>query len=198
MDDSCNSCVANNIIPITIVQECDVITPTNTISSFLQGILARFQQRDVIVVYAIVIVVWLLFFLSYIPGIYSQWFLSLQQPRVNLWIPRVAWIIGALLSYVGSYILARSISQDKYLAIVMLYVSGSFIMLGWSVALYQAQNIALAAWLAGVLFIYQAALFLLVWYLNPIAAIFMIPILALYLYLVYSTVQLAALNNVLL
>lgn len=197
MDDNCNSYVTN-IVPITIVQKCNVPASTNSTGSFLQGILVRFQQRDVIVVYAIVIVVWLLFFLSYIPGIYSEWFLNLQQPRVNLWIPRVAWIIGALLSYIGSYILARSISLDKYLAIVMLYVSGSFIMLGWSVALYQAQNIALAAWLAGILFIYQAALFLLVWHLNPIAAIFMIPILALYLYLVYNTVELAALNNVLL
>jgi tryptophan-rich sensory protein len=198
MDDSHNSCVTNNIVPITIVQQCDVPSPTNTTGSFLQSILVRLQQRDVIVVYAIVIVVWLLFFLSYIPGIYSQWFLNLEKPLINLWIPRIAWIVAALLSYIGSYILARSIPLDKYLAIVMLYVSGSFIMLGWSVALYQARNIALAAWIAGVLFIYQAALFLLVWHLNPIAAIFMIPILALYLYLVYSTVELAALNNVLL
>ena len=197
MDISHNSCVAD-IIPITVVQHCGISAPTDTTGSFLKSILVRLQQRDFIIVYAIVIVVWLLFFLSYIPGIYSEWFLNLQQPRVNLWIPRVAWIIAAILSYIGSYILARSIPLDKYLAIVMLYVSGSFIMLGWSVAFYQARNIALAAWIAGVLFIYQAALFLLVWHLNPIAAIFMIPILALYLYLVYSTVQLAALNNVLL
>ena len=204
-----NSCTITNIVPITTVQDYGTNIPsvctnfahtisTNFVSSFLQNIITRFQERDVIIVYTIVIVVSLLLFLSYIPGIYSQWFLSLQQPRVNIWIPRIAWIIGFIVSYIGFYILARSISLNKYLAIIMLGVSGSFIFLGWSVALYQAQNIVLAASLAGILFIYQAAIFLLIWYLNPVAAIFMMPMLALYLYLVYNTVQSTELNNVVL
>ena len=175
-------------IPITIVQP----------QSFFQRTLANLRRVDVIVVYTIVIVVWLLFFLSYIPGIYSAWYASLKQPTLNVWIPRVAWIIASILSYVGFYILMRNATPnevDKYLAVTMLYVVGSFIMLGWSVALYQAQNIALATWISGILFVYQAALFLLIWYLNPIAAIFTLPLLALYLYLLYTMVQLAALNN---
>lgn len=188
-----------NNIDATAITILSPSTSTGTVNvTFIQGFLTRVSRPDVIVVYIIAFVVWLLFFLSYIPGIYSAWYLSLKQPSFNVWIPRIAWIVAGALSYIGFYILwrgSRPEDVDRYLAITMLYVVGSFIMVSWSVALFQAQNISLATWLAGILFIFQLGLFFIVWYLRPVAAIFMIPLLALYLYLVYSMIHLAALNN---
>jgi tryptophan-rich sensory protein len=175
-----------------------VIGPAPDNPSFIQGIVARIGNPDVIVIYIVALVVWILFFLSYIPGIYSQWYLNLRQSGFNTWIPRLAWVVAGILSYVGSYLLWRNSKPEeagKYLAITVLYIVGNFILLAWSVALYQGHNIGLAAWLSGILFVYQAGLFLIVWHLSPVAAIFSLPLLALYLYLLYTMVHLAALNN---
>lgn len=175
-----------------------IISTDNNNSTLVQGLLTRVRRPDVIIVYTIALVVWILFFLSYIPGIYSTWYTNLRQSGFNVWIPRLAWLIAGILSYVGSYILwrgSRPEDADRYLSVTMLYVIGSFIMLAWSVALYQGQNIILATWLAGILFIYQVGVFFIVWHLKPVAAVLTIPLLALYLYLVYTMVQLAGLNN---
>ena len=182
----------------TSTQLIPVIEPVADDSSFFQRFVARISVPDIVVIYIIAFVIWILFFLSYIPGIYSQWYLSLKQDGFNVWIPRLSWVVAGLLSYIGSYLLWRDSTpeeDDKYLAVTILYIIGNVILLAWSVALYQGQNIGLATWLSGILFIYQVGLFFIVWHLKPLAAILMIPLLALYLYLLYTMVHLASLNN---
>lgn len=159
----------------------------------------RAQRADFWIVTTITVMVWILFFVIYFVGLYSDWYNQLKQPNINVWIPRVGWVIASGISYLGLYLLWRNVSQDRIpqlLAISVLYAVGAFIMIAWVLAFFYAQNIGLAAWIAAVLFIFQFWLFIFIWYINYVSALLTLPLVLMYLYLAYSMVNLASLNNV--
>jgi tryptophan-rich sensory protein len=159
----------------------------------------RIKRFDFIFIYAAILIVTALFFVSYIPGIYSDWYENLKHDGLNVWIPRVAWVVTTALSYVGLYFLWQNSSAAlvrRNLAVSALYLVGSFMILAWSAALYQHQDIGLAVWFSAILFIYQFWIFIYIWYIKPLAAIFILPLVLMYLYLVYSMIHLASINNV--
>ena len=181
--------------PNIIVDGENIIT--REISLFEQ----RIKRFDFLFVYIVILLVDILFLLSYIPGTYSTWYNSLIQPDLNPWIPRAGWIIATILSYIGIYILWEYAGPDdipRDLGVSVLFIVANFITVAWSVALYQGENIGLATWISVVLFVFQLWLVIYVWYIKPLAAVFLIPLMLMYLYLVYSMVHLAAINNVIL
>ncbi len=167
--------------------------------SYIDRISQRLHRADYLFVYAVVVVVWILFLLAYIPGIYSDWYNGLRLSGLNLWIPRVGWLVATLISYVGLYLFWGNSTPEEMsrdLGITVLFIIASLLIFAWAVALYQAENIALATWIACALFVYEFWLFIYIWNLKPIAALFLIPLLFMYFYLIYSMIQLARLNNV--
>ena len=182
-----------------IVNECEcdecVLDPLDQTIAWTD----RVKRWDYIIVYGLILIVAGVFLLSYLPGIYSNWYATLKQPNLNLWVPRVLWVVATGISYIGLYILWREATPrtvQKYLSISVLYLIASFITVAWSVAFLQGENLELGTWIAGILFVYQFWVFIVIWYIKPLAAIFIIPLLGMYLYLVYSMAHLASLNGV--
>jgi len=158
-----------------------------------------FTRFDYIFVFIITIAIYIPFFISYFYGTYSTWYANLTKSAINPWIPRILWIITTILSYIGLYILWICPTEETIscnLTISILYFIGSYIFVIWSVVFFQAQNIAGAVWLSIILFIYEFWLFMYIWYINKVAALFILPLVGMYLYFVYDTIHLASLNNV--
>jgi tryptophan-rich sensory protein len=198
----------NHIYVEPIVEPTVNVAPPNII---LQGETAigeeisllkqRLRRFDFLFVYIVILLVDILFLLSYIPGIYSSWNTTLVQANLHPWIPRAGWIVATILSYIGIYILWEYAGPDdipRDLGVSVLFIVGSLITVAWSVALYQGQNIALSTWISVILFVFQFWLVIYVWFIKPLAALFLIPLMLMYLYLVYSMVHLAAINGVVL
>lgn len=162
------------------------------------GWFQRFTRLDYILIYGAILAVNGIFLLSYLTGVYLSWYAKLKQDTTNVWIPRVLWVAATLLSYVGLYILwkdAHSNNIQRYLSISVLYLIAGFLTIGWSAALYQLQDITLALWASVILFVYEFWIFIVIWYIRPLAAVFIIPLVAMYLYLVYTMIHLAYLND---
>lgn len=162
----------------------------------------RISRLDYIFVYLALIAVYILFFASYLSGVYlSNWYSNLKQARINPWFPRILWVLTTIISYIGLYLLwygADEYKTTRYLGITTLYLVSAFLNLAWSVSLYQAENIALATWMSGILFLFQFWLVIVIWYINPVPAIFLIPSACMYLYLVYTMIHLASINNIII
>lgn len=153
-----------------------------------------------IIIIVITFLIYIPFFLSYFFGIYSDWYNSLRMTTDNgNWVPRILWVVTSLISYVGLYILWRNPTEEvvrRNLQISVLYLICNFILVAWSVAFLQFQNIAVAVWLAVIILVFQVFMFVYIWTINVIAAIFFIPLIAMYIYFVWDLVALANLNNI--
>lgn len=152
-----------------------------------------------IIIFVLTFLIYIPFFLSYLFGITSTFYNNLVQTRDNHWFTTVLWITATIISYIGFYILWRNANKEvmyQNLIIAVLYLIGNFILVTWAVSLFQFQNIPLAVWLAFILFIYQFWVFIYIWQINRIAALFLIPLVVMYLFFFYDMIHLASLNNI--
>jgi tryptophan-rich sensory protein len=199
------------------IQSHDLINNNNLISQndSISDIEPMFYQRingiDFLLVYAAIVLITILFLIVSIVGASTTWHRELRQDPINPWIIRISWLIATALSYVGLFLLWKTFSKEKeisstgssyeasnFLAITVLFLISTFLSLGWAAIFYYSQNIGLSLWLVGILFVYKFWLFMYIWYIKPIAALFLIPLLIMYIYLMYSVAHLAYLNNILL
>lgn len=197
---------SNNISYVPIVYQSEPITH-NTQSSNTQkssaysfsGFTKRLQQPIYIIIYAALIILGVLLVVTVFVGVYSKWYNDLIEPNINPWIIRGLWVVGTILSYVGFIFIPQDGSEaaaSRDLIISVLFLITSFLFLAWAAAFYFDENITLSLWLSAVIFIYNFWLFIYIWHINPITAIFLIPNLILYVYLIYASAHLASLNNV--
>lgn len=184
-----------------------VVTDTTTTNKDQQGgsqfslrlIIARIKRLDFIVVYSSLLILAILLLVIVFFGSGRPFNQSLIQPNINPWIPRVLWIVGTILSYVGFYFLWQNVEIHEIprdLIVSVLFIVTGFLFVAWGVAYYYAEDITLSLWIAVVIFIYNLWIMIYVWYIKPIAAIFLIPNMILYGYLVYITAHTASLNNI--
>lgn len=188
---------SDNVIVSTDVNPVDTTNiPHITILSYEE----IYFNPVYILVIIITFLIYIPFFLSYFFGIYSDWYASLRMTTGNdNWIPRILWVVTSLVSYIGLYILWRDPTEEivrRNLIISVLYLIGNFILLLWSVVFLQFHDIALAVWISVVILLFQVFMFIYIWTINVIAAIFFIPLIAMYIYFVFDLVNLANLNNV--
>jgi tryptophan-rich sensory protein len=118
---------------------------------------------------------------------------------VNVWIPRILWFLAIILSYVSLYLLwngKRAISLEVSIQINAIYIISELIIIAWSVIFLQGQNILGAIWLSFALLIFQIWLLYYVWKLDATAGLYMVPLVLMYLYLLYSMIHLASINGV--
>ena len=162
------------------------------------GFFTSFKRSDVLLIYGLTIAAWAIFFTSYLFGINSEWYASIIPDNVNVWIPRILWIVTTIISYLGLYILwgdATARTFPFYLAISVLFLIGQLLAILWAVGTYQGQNLVAGAWLSAILFLYIFWIATYIWNFNKLAAILIVPLVLMYGYLFYSMVHLAAIND---
>lgn len=153
-----------------------------------------------IIIFIITFLIYIPFFVSYFFGIYSAWYASLRMTTGNdNWVPRILWVVASLVSYIGLYILWRNPTEAivrRNLIISVLYLIGNFILILWSVVFLQLQDIAGAVWLGVVILVFQIGMFVYIASLDIVAALFFLPLIAMYIYFVVDLVNLAEINNI--
>jgi tryptophan-rich sensory protein len=170
-------------------------TYINNFDLFVQ----RLKDPNFLAVYVIIVVLWGVFLFSFISGYTSDWYTNLKHIDINPWIIWILWIIAGFISYIGLFILWENATETELprdLHVTVLFLIGNFIFLGWSISLYQLENIQLAIWFSVALFIYQTWLVIYIWNINTLSGLLQIPILIMYLYLLYYTITLSSLNNI--
>jgi tryptophan-rich sensory protein len=137
----------------------------------------------------------------------NAWFQALNKGTINIWVIWTLWIVATILSYIGLFIFyAHAVkpcvhsfwpdqqSQDYVMA--LLFLVNGFLSLGWAAIFFYIQNIGLSFWLVSVPFIFLFWVFVYMWSLSPLAAFFLIPLLAFYVFLFFAVGRLASINNV--
>lgn len=159
----------------------------------------RFKRLDFVVVYVSILILTILLILVLIFGEQRPWYKNLIKNNINPWLLRSLWVVATIISFGAFFFIwqdDRIIKNPRDLILSVLFIITGFLFLAWAVTLYYAENIAMSIWILLILFIYNFWLFMYLWYINPIAAIFLLPSLVLYIYLLYSTIHLASLNNI--
>ena len=163
------------------------------------SLIGQYHTTAITIIFVVTILIDILFFVSFLVGTYSTWYSNIKQDNINPWIPRISWIVVTLISYVATYILWKNINPDNVVVISkvsIFYLVNALLILLWSVAFYQLQNIAAGFWMSLILLLYNFWLMIYIWYINPLASIFIFPLVAMYFYFMYSTLHLAWINNV--
>ena len=155
----------------------------------------RFSRPDFLLIYGAIALVTILFVITSTAGSNTTWYQQLKKGPVDAWMLRLLWIISIWLSYIALFLLSES-RVGIQLSVTALFLISLFLSLGWIALFYYGQNIGLSLWLVGILFLYKFWLFMHIWYIRPVAAIFLIPILLIYIYLMYTVAHLAYLNDV--
>jgi len=170
------------------------------IGAFWASFVQKLTHWDYIIVWGALLILSILLIVMVYIGSESTFYMNLVKQAINPWYIAGLWIFGTILSYIGFIFIWEDINdktpQDLILSIY--FVITDFIFIGWAAALYFAENIAFSYWMALFLFVFNFWLFLYIWRINIITAIFLIPNLVLYIYLIYSSLDLAYLNHVLI
>lgn len=159
----------------------------------------RLKRPDFLVVYSALIILTILFLVVVFIGENTSFARSLRQANINPWLIRGLWLIGTIFSYIAFSFLwqdvrTHDIPQD--LIVSTLYIITDFLFLAWALAFYYAESLSVSLWVAVIIYIYNLWLFIYVWNINPIAALFLLPNMILYAYLMYSSIHLASINHV--
>jgi len=160
--------------------------------------LLRLKRIDFLTVYISLLVLTVLFLVVIYVGEKNDWYRSLKQAHINPWFVRGLWLVGTILSYVTFFFISQDIrfhDIPRDLILSVLFVIADFLFLAWSASFYYSQNLSLPFWVSVIIFVYNLWLFIYVWNINSFASLFLIPNLILYLYLIYSTIHLASINN---
>lgn len=159
---------------------------------------SRLKRWEYFVLYAALIVVFILYAVVVIMGAKTEWYSNLKQANVNPWLIRGLWLFATAMYYVTFYLLRedlKSVDVPKDLKITPLFLVSSLLFLSWCVALYYSENLIVASWASALLFLYNLWLFIYIWDTSPFAALFAIPTIVLYGYLFYSTLHLESIND---
>lgn len=161
----------------------------------------RIARFDMWFIYISITIIYIMFVVSALSGINSIWYNNLTKSNVNPWVIGILWAFSTLLSYgaifmIWEHVQPNEVSFDMILSIYFLI--GTFLSLLWAAVFFHNNNITFAVWTAALMFLYQFWLLIYIWSVKIRAAIFMIPIVILYGYILYSMIHLATLNNIII
>ena len=183
-----------------VSDECSNPCNTSPEESTSLSLMDRLRHPVYLLIYGAILILGIIFIVLVFVGSTTTWYINLIEPNVNPWVVRGLWIAATIFSYLGYYLIIDTSPEPGRapidLIVSVYYLIGSFILLLWTVVFYYAENLALSLWLSIVVFVYRFWLFTYIWYIRPAAAIFLIPDLLIYAYLIYSVAHLAYLNNV--
>lgn len=192
--------VSNNDQNCTVCNDKNQSSTQDNLGYTIGSLFSTFTRLDFLFVYGVILIVSILFLLSFFFGTNTTFYQNLiKQNIISGWVIEVLWVIATILSYIGLFFLwdNKTPNQDiRNLRISVLFLIGNFLTLAWSVTFFQAENITFAAWIAAAVLIYNFWLFIYLYYINVIASLFLIPIILMYVYLLYFTIHIAFLNNI--
>lgn len=161
--------------------------------------LSRLKQPVFIVVYLSLIILGILLLVVVYFGLKTDWNNRLIPSDVNPWIVRILWVFATIASYLAYHFIVENINEHpipRDLIVSVLYIISSFLFLAWAITYYYAEDIVLSLWILFAVFVYNVWLFIYVWRLTELGAAFLVPNLILYVYLLYSTLHIASINNI--
>lgn len=129
-----------------------------------------------------------------IVGARNPWYITLNTDSTPVWVGLTVWSLATLVAYIGLFLFY--LNTCHRLTLVVLFLIGELLTLAWVSIFFYAQNLVLSLWSIAIVFVYMFWVFIYMWYTTPSAAIFLLPLLGIYLYVFYSVIHLANLNNV--
>lgn len=151
--------------------------------------------NDVLLIYILILIVSILNLIIIGFGSETTWYSNLNTQLIDQWIIRSLLIVVIITSYIALIILSINCTATN---IPSLFLINMLLFLGWSTIFYYYEDIGASLWLLFVLFSYSFWLFMYVWRFSTLASIFLIPLLCLEVYILYSSIHLASTNNIIL
>lgn len=141
-----------------------------------------------------------LFLISSYIGARESWYVNLPvKSNENTWLIAALWIGASLLSYVSFYIV-KDYDEEIYgqSRLLPLFLITSFLNILWVIIFFKFQSFTWTLIIIAVIFAIQFYIMIFLLYINIWAFVVLIPLQALYGYLLYSTMHLASINSIII
>lgn len=164
----------------------------------------RITRADLWYIYIIIGLIILATIISCWYGINSEWYLNLKKNSIHRAPVLIGalWIISTAISFVAIFMLWEHIKSDDYtpfdIKVSAIFIIGNFLTLLWAIAFFQINSVKLALLVGVIIFLFYFGFMIYVARVRLRAAIFLIPVIILYAYLVYSMIHIATLNNIII
>jgi hypothetical protein len=129
----------------------------------------------------------ILFFVAAYFGAKLSWYQQLKRTDINQWLLAGLWVIASLISY-GTFYFVKD-KNDKI----------SFLNVLWTIIYFYNMNFLVTLFI--ILLIIVGEIYIMLFLLNIInfwAVILMLPLIVLYVYLLYSILHTASINGIIL
>lgn len=185
-------------VPPSGYEDLMILTPeilTESSEMFIQ----RFKRFELWFIYSIILIVGILFLVSSLIGINSNWYKNLNRSIANSYIVGVLLLASVAISFISVFMTWEHITPQSYsvdFSISIYLLIGDFLLLLWSAVFFQGNNILYSIYTSSILFLYHFWLFIYLWILKPVSAIFSIFLVIIYGYLFYTMIHIASVNSV--
>lgn len=168
------------------------VVPEKTLFSFFPS-----KPESILMIFMAILLTVLFIVAAYF-GAKEDWYVNLPvKSQDNVWILAGLWIFFSLVSY-GAYYLIRDADENVYgqSRLLPLFLIISYLNLLWAVIFYLYQSFIAALLLVGLIILINMYIIFFLWEINPWAAVTVIPLEILYIYLFYSFIRLASNNEI--
>lgn len=142
----------------------------------------------------------ILFLVGAYVGARSSFFVNLPvKANEPTWLIAGLWILASLISY-ASFYLVRDYDDCIYgqSRLLPLFLIISYLNIAWLVTFYVYGNFILTLIILGTVILVNFYILVFLYYINVWAAVSVLPLFVMYLYLFYSILHLASINQVVL
>lgn len=184
-------------VPPNEMQDLLLITP-GVVRDSADMFLQRARRNDLRFIYICITILNILFLISAIFGVTSNWYKNLKTDGVSPYLIGSLWLVAAILSYGAIFMLWEHMRPDeikKDVQISVYFLIGTFLSVLWAGVFFQGNDLRWSLWIAAILFLYSFWLLIYIWIIKPTAGVFMLPLVVMYGYFFYSSVHVAFLNN---
>jgi tryptophan-rich sensory protein len=144
------------------------------------------------------IVMTVLFFVTAYYGAQLAWYKNLTKSGVSTWLIAGLWIFASILSYAAFYFIRNADPKFGTERLLPLYLIISILNVLWIMLFYYFQSFIGAITIIGIIILYNFYIIWFLWRISILAALSMVPLQALYIYLLYDTIHLASINQIVL
>jgi tryptophan-rich sensory protein len=161
----------------------------------------RISKKEIWLIYISITIINILIVASSVNGSFSNWYQNLKKSfnnNINILIS-VLWLVSSVLAYGAIFMIWEHVKPDqisKDIIVSIYFLIGTFLGLAWSATFFQGNDLYSSFWMSLIVFIYYIWLLIHVWYMNPFAGLFLIPLVAMYGFLMYEMIHIASLNNI--
>lgn len=140
----------------------------------------------------------LLFIAAAYFGSKQSWYINLPvKSQDNVWILAGAWIFVSLISYGAFYLIRNADEQTTGKSrLLPLFLIVSYINLLWAIVFYLYQSFIGTEILIGLIILINLYIIIFLWSISIWAALTIVPLEILYIYLLYSIIHLGTVNNI--